>query len=112
MSNGSFGFLVIEGGIHGKIIPIQDGDNLVGRWDPDASAFPEIDLTEHDTESKVSRKHAVIDWNGTQITLTDAGSRNGTFLSSGKQLASGESVTLVEGDEVIFAKIRVRVVRI
>ena len=104
------GLMVLS--IDGKkmFIPIQDGNNLIGRWDPDAKAFPEIDLTPFDIEAKVSRKHATLDWEGGKLFLTDIGSRNGTFLSTGKQLDPDARVELKIGDEFFAGAVRLRVV--
>ncbi|HEY2486729.1 MAG TPA: hypothetical protein VGI36_16400, partial [Candidatus Binataceae bacterium] len=31
--------------------PLEDGNNLVGRWDPETGAFPEVDLDADDPEA-------------------------------------------------------------
>lgn len=94
---------IIRGGTLGKEFPLQGGDNLVGRWDPDSGAFPEIDLEMDDPEARISRKHALIRV-GEQITVEDIGSLNGTFVNRGRRLEPGSPVVLHDGDEVIIGK--------
>ncbi len=94
---------IIRGGTLGKDFPLQAGDNLVGRWDPDSGAFPEIDLEMDDPEARISRKHALIRV-GEQITLEDIGSLNGTFVNRGRRLEPGSPITLGDGDEIIIGK--------
>jgi len=49
---------IIRGGRRGQEFELESGNNLVGRWDPETGAFPEVDLDADDPEAKVSRKHA------------------------------------------------------
>jgi hypothetical protein len=35
---------VVRGGRKGQEFPLEDGNNLVGRWDPETGSFPEVDL--------------------------------------------------------------------
>jgi hypothetical protein len=94
---------IIRGGTLGKDFLLQPGDNLVGRWDPDSGAFPEIDLEIDDPEARISRKHALIRV-GEQITLEDIGSLNGTFVNRGRRLEPGSLAVLNDGDEIIIGK--------
>jgi pSer/pThr/pTyr-binding forkhead associated (FHA) protein len=94
---------VVRGGTVGKIFPLQLGDNLIGRWDPDSGAFPEVDLETDDPEARISRKHALIRV-GDQVTIEDIGSLNGTFVNRGRRLEPGSPVMLKEGDEIIIGK--------
>ena len=50
----------VRGGRKGQEFPLEDGNNLVGRWDPETGSFPEVDLDQDDPEAKISRKHALI----------------------------------------------------
>ncbi len=63
---------------------------LIGRTDPHTGIFPEIDLTMHDPETKVSRRHARIYRQGEQFLVEDLGSVNGTIINS----ISGGSIRL------------------
>jgi pSer/pThr/pTyr-binding forkhead associated (FHA) protein len=94
---------VMRGGTVGKEFPLQAGDNLIGRWDPDSGSFPEVDLESDDTEARISRKHALIRF-GDTITIEDIGSLNGTFVNRGQRLEPGSPATLKDGDEIIIGK--------
>lgn len=94
---------IIRGGTLGKEFLLQEGDNLIGRWDPDSGAFPEVDLEMDDPEARISRKHALIRV-GAQTTIEDIGSLNGTFVNRGRRLEPGAPVELHDGDEVIVGK--------
>ncbi|MFL6215753.1 MAG: protein kinase domain-containing protein [Blastocatellia bacterium] len=65
-----------------KPIPIKTDSVLIGRTDPHTGIFPEIDLTMHDPETKVSRRHARIYRQGEQFLIEDLGSVNGTIVNS------------------------------
>jgi hypothetical protein len=94
---------VVRGGTVGKVFPLQLGDNLVGRWDPDSGAFPEVDLETDDPEARISRKHALIRISDT-VTIEDIGSLNGTFVNRGRRLEPGSPAALKDGDEIIVGK--------
>lgn len=94
---------VVRGGTVGKVFPLQPGDNLVGRWDPESGAFPEVDLETDDPEARISRKHALIRVNDT-VTIEDIGSLNGTFVNRGRRLEPGSPTVLKDGDEIIVGK--------
>jgi hypothetical protein len=94
---------IIRGGTVGKEFPLQAGDNLVGRWDPDSGSFPEVDLELDDPEARISRKHALIRM-GKEISIEDIGSLNGTFVNRGRRLEVGSPATLKDGDEIIIGK--------
>jgi predicted component of type VI protein secretion system len=83
---------------------LEEGENLIGRWDPDARAYPEIDLTEADPEMKVSRKHATLIVEDDHVILSDIGSRNGTYLKDGTKVEEGNRVKLGDQDEFIVGK--------
>lgn len=94
---------VVRGGTVGKVFPLQTGDNLVGRWDPDSGAFPEVDLESDDPEARISRKHALLRV-GEQVTVEDIGSLNGTFVNRSRRLDPGAPIVLKDGDEIIVGK--------
>ena len=98
--------LVVSRGVNqGKVFSIEQGSNLLGRWDPDAGAFPEIDLTAEDVDAKISRKHALIERQGGKAYLEDTGSLNGTFVNRGARLEPGQKHDLKGGEEIIVGKI-------
>ncbi len=102
--------VVLKGANIGREFPLYEGNNIIGRWDPDTSSFPEVDLDEEDTDAKVSRKHAALDLKGSQVVLEDLGSRNGTFVNRGTRLEPGTQHTLTPGDEIILGKVVVKLV--
>jgi pSer/pThr/pTyr-binding forkhead associated (FHA) protein len=78
----------------------------VGRVDPLAQIYPDIDLTFFDSEQIVSRRHCEIFQKPPgQYFLVDIGSSNGTFLNR-KKIQKGVSLLLNDNDEVHFAKTR------
>ncbi len=95
---------VVRGGRKGQEFPLEDGNNLVGRWDPETGAFPEVDLDADDPEAKISRKHALIRIEGGKITIEDIGSLNGTYVNRQPRLQPGAPVELKTGDEIIIGK--------
>ncbi len=95
---------LIRGGRTGNEFPLESGNNLVGRWDPETGAFPEVDLEADDPEAKISRKHALIRLQGTRITIEDIGSLNGTYVNRQPRLTAGTPQDLKDGDEIIIGK--------
>ncbi len=96
--------IVVRGGRKGQEFPLEDGNNLVGRWDPETGAFPEVDLDADDPEAKISRKHALIRVDGGKVTIEDIGSLNGTYVDRQPRLAPGNPVEIKMGAEVIIGK--------
>ena len=95
---------VVRGGRKGQEFPLEEGNNLVGRWDPETGSFPEVDLDADDPEAKISRKHALIRIDGGRITIEDIGSLNGTYVNRQPRLSPGSPTELKSGDEVIIGK--------
>src|ERR1039457_6082058 len=95
---------VVRGGRKGQEFPLEDGNNLGGRWDPETGSFPEVDLDADDPEAKISRKHALIRIDGGKITIEDIGSLNGTYVNRQPRLSPGSPAELKSGDEVIIGK--------
>jgi len=95
---------IVRGGRKGQEFPLEDGNNLVGRWDPETGAFPEVDLDQDDPEAKISRKHALIRVENGKITVEDIGSLNGTYVNRQPRLMPGNPVELKSGDEIIIGK--------
>ena len=94
---------ILRGGTVGKVFPLQTGDNLVGRWDPDSGSFPEVDMEHDDSEARISRKHALLRVSD-KITIEDIGSLNGTFVNRGRRLEPGSPAEVKDGDEIIVGK--------
>ena len=94
----------MNSGVKGKVFAIHEGNNLIGRWDPDTGSFPDIDLEAVDPEAKVSRKHAILERVGGEIEIEDLNSLNGTFINRGSRLRAGIRESLKNGDELIIGK--------
>jgi FHA domain len=101
---------IVRGGRKGQEFPLEDGNNLVGRWDPETGSFPEVDLDADDPEAKISRKHALIRIEGGKITVEDIGSLNGTYVNRQPRLSPGSPLEIKSGDEVIIGKTFLKVV--
>lgn len=80
----------------GREYPIRPGENVVGR---------EGDILITDTG--VSRRHACITLDGSNLSLLDLGSSNGTLLNS-KRIASGSTAPLSEGDTISFGEFQAK----
>ncbi|KAF0248372.1 MAG: serine/threonine protein kinase bacterial [bacterium] len=59
---------------------INKETNLIGRNDPARGIIPEIDLSSYDSSGKVSRRHAILHFDGKQFFIEDLGSANGSML--------------------------------
>jgi pSer/pThr/pTyr-binding forkhead associated (FHA) protein len=97
-------FVLVRGGRKGQEFPLEEGNNLVGRWDPETGSFPEVDLEQDDPEAKISRKHALLRIESDKITVEDIGSLNGTYVNRSPRLQPGNPVELKNGDEIIIGK--------
>jgi len=95
---------IVRGEGKGQELPLEDGNNVIGRWDPETGAFPEVDLDKYDPEAKVSRKHALLRIDGGKITVEDMGSLNGTYVNRQPRLAPGTPAEIKAGDEIIIGK--------
>lgn len=78
---------LLEGGGLGEIFPLKPGENQLGREAGDV-VFP--------GDRYVSARHAKIEVRDSEVTITDLGSSNGTFVK-----AIGP-VTLKPGDQVLI----------
>jgi hypothetical protein len=89
-------------------VPLTKGVNI-GRLDPANASFPEVDLTsDGGLEKGISRRHAKITRQGTEVFIEDLGSLNGTFLNR-KKLTPYLPQVLKSGDELQLGKIILRV---
>lgn len=102
--------VVIKGSGIGNSYPVEEGVNVIGRYDPDKECFPQIDLDDHDPDARISREHALIVRSGGELTIEDLGSTNGTFLNHGEKIESGHKYKLSVGDQIMVGKIYLRVV--
>jgi hypothetical protein len=81
----------------------QEVMNL-GRWDASTGVFPEVDLSQEDPGTVVSRKHARITFSQGEYLLEDVGSLNGTYVNKGPRLRLGSPQKLQNGDEIVIGK--------
>lgn len=97
---------VLEGG---QFLPLSDRREFtIGRVSEGQSVMPDIDLTPYSAyENGVSRLHAVLKKNGTQTSIMDLGSSNGTYLN-GMRLTSEREYTLEHGNIVSFGKLKLQ----
>jgi len=100
--------VLMNGSAKGKEFDLVTGTNLIGRWDPDDAAFPEVDLETEDSEAKISRKHAMVRVISGAVTVEDLGSLNGTFLNRTQKLEKGKPLALKAGDEINVGALMLR----
>ncbi len=80
---------------------VASDELLIGRRDPVANAFPDIDVSQFDPEGQVSRKHAYIYRQHKNYTLYVI-SNTGTQLNN-ELLELGQRRPLKDGDVIILA---------
>ena len=104
--------VVINGQFSGREFVLNDGVNLIGRKDLENRIIPEVDLEEVDIDAKVSRRHATIEISsaGTEVTIQDLGSLNGTYFQGGQMLTPDLKAQLHNGDEILIGNIILRLV--
>ena len=105
-SEKDYQLVVFDSGRQLRTISILEGSNLIGRWDQDDGAFPEIDLEGEDPDCKVSRKHAVIEFSSGRATVEDLGSLNGTIVNGAVKLEPGHPVELKPGDTISIGRVQ------
>lgn len=86
-------------------IPIKENPVVVGRLDPKRGITPQIDLTQFDTSSTVSRQHARIRLDKTYFSIEDLESRNKTRLGE-LTLTPHKPEVLRDGDVVSFGSVK------
>lgn len=94
---------------YGKLVPLGGGNEyyldrdkmLIGRRSEGDDIYPEIDLGVLDESSGISRRHAYIIWDGTQVIVEDLGSSNGTYIND-VRLAEGVQTPMKDGDSIRF----------
>lgn len=97
--------LIIErGDAPGTEFRLVHDESTIGRWDADNGVFPDVDLDQHDSDAKVSRRHARIVRSNGSYYIEDLGSTNGTYVNRGRRLLPGNAQVLNDGDELIVGK--------
>ncbi len=81
-------------------LPVGQSEVTIGRSDPVRDVFPDIDLTSFGGDTAgVSRMHARLLIQGSQVFLEDLNSTNYTFLNR-QRLQPGQRYPLTHGDEI------------
>lgn len=95
--------LVIDS--NGTVLTLTPGKIIVvGREDPIDGIYPDIDLTPHDTDVGVSRRHAELHEQGGQWFLKDLRSTNYTVINR-QRAQPDQEVLLQPGDEIRFGRV-------
>jgi hypothetical protein len=94
--------------IHGSNsrFPLDKPDMLVGRSSVASGYTADIDLSGHDPDKTLSRKHARITRSNDGVFLKEEEGRNGTFVN-GSRVGPGQTVRLEEGDRIRFGLVEV-----
>ena len=97
---------ILEGG---QVISLSDKKELtLGRVSDGQIIMPDIDLTDYRAyEFGVSRLHAVLKKEKTQITIMDLGSANGTYLD-GVRLKPESEHALYNGSIIALGKLKIQ----
>ena len=93
-----------------RVLEISLGKTInLGRVDPTASVFPEVDVSvEGESAKSVSRRHARILKQGNEVIVEDLASVNGTFIN-GKRLDPYLPESLKDGDTLYLGKVLIEV---
>ncbi|KPL07154.1 hypothetical protein AMJ86_05590 [bacterium SM23_57] len=93
-----------------KVIHISGNDEVtLGRFTKGQTIIPDIDLSPFQAyEAGVSRLHANIDIKGSEITIKDLGSANGTRLN-GIRIQPHQEYQIKHGDILTFGRLKVQV---
>ena len=100
----AFKLIISKGQFAGTEFELEQGENVIGRWDPESGSIPDINLEKEDVEAKISRKHAVVVVNGNQVTVEDMQSLNGTQVNH-NDIQPGMKCLMHEDDELIIGKV-------
>jgi len=93
----------------GQVLPLSvRSEFTLGRVSDGQPIMPDIDLSPYQAYAAgVSRLHAVIKRDGSQITFMDLGSANGSYLN-GKKLTSNVEQHLKHGDIIALGKMKIQ----
>jgi hypothetical protein len=94
----------------GKIMPLASRNEFtLGRLSEGQPIMPDIDLTAYQAyASGVSRLHAVVKRDGSEVVVMDLGSSNGTYLN-GRRLTPHTEERLSHGDIVALGKLKIQI---
>jgi len=97
-----------QGMVVGKQFLLSGQQMLVGRQDPSAHHYPDLDLTGMD-EGYVHRRHARLTFEGSFLFVTHLGGPNRTYVNN-RPIADNLAHPLNIGDTVQFGKVVMRLV--
>lgn len=83
--------------------PVAKDTIEIGRRSPVDGIYPDVDLTDVDTESFISRRHGRVLKGESGILYEDLGSSNGSFLNDSR-LQAGVQTALKDGDRLRLGK--------
>jgi pSer/pThr/pTyr-binding forkhead associated (FHA) protein len=103
-------FLILENGRKQRV-PLSEAEPiLIGRADPDADHWPQLDFSDDGgLEKGVSRQHAILRAANGQVQLIDCGSANGSWIDN-VRLEPDKAYPLPFSSRVRFGKIDVHIV--
>lgn len=83
--------------------PVDKDTIELGRKSPVDGIYPDVDLTDVDTDSFISRRHGRVLKADTGVVYEDLGSSNGSFLNDSR-LQAGVQTALKDGDRLRLGK--------
>lgn len=86
-----------------KEFPLNKDVATIGRRSPADGIYPDVDLTDDDPESYISRRHAQIIKQSGQYIFEDVGSANGSFINT-VRMTKGVQQELKENDQLRLGK--------
>lgn len=89
--------------IENMVFPLGRTYNSMGRRSPADGVYPDVDLTDFDHDSYISRRHAQIIKDGNSYYFEDLGSSNGSYLN-GEFITKGARQLLKNGDLLKLGK--------
>ncbi|MCQ2735752.1 MAG: FHA domain-containing protein [bacterium] len=100
------GGIVAQLTIDGMNFPLSRACNSIGRRSPADGVYPDIDLTDFDLDSYISRRHAQIIREGDDYFFEELGSSNGSYVN-GEFMVRGTRCPLKNGDIIKLGKTEV-----
>lgn len=89
----------------GAVLPLADGETILGRYDPVTHQRPDVDLTELDLKRSVSRRHArVLRTGAGHVVIVEVGALHGTRLN-GEPIDPGVPFPLADGDRLTLGNV-------
>lgn len=95
----------------GQVIPLEGSEEFtIGRVSGTQPILPDIDLTPFKAYQRgVSRLHAILRIKGDDVTISDLGSANGTYVN-GVRIPAYELVHLSNGDVITLGKFPIEII--